>query len=129
MQKVKKVTSFETLELEVARLRKRTRQLEHELAGRVDFFKDNYGKMALNSVIPGVGKHKGTFGMVSRIAGIAWQSGKFKNFATGALMTVLEFVGVRLGINLFNKYQQHRRKKRTRKKAEKSSHSGAEEDY
>ncbi len=129
MQKVKKVTNFETLELEVARLKKRTRQLEHELAGRVDFFKDNYGKMALNSVIPGVGKHKGTFGMVSRIAGIAWQSGKFKNFATGALMTVLEFVGVRLGINLFNKYQQHRRKKRTRKKAEKSGHSGSQEEY
>jgi len=129
MQKVKKVTNFETLELEVARLKKRTRQLEHELANKVDFFKDNYGKMALNSVIPGAGKHKGTFGLVSRIAGIAWQSGKFKTFATGALMTVLEFVGVRLGINLFNKYQQHRRKKKTRRKAEKAGGSGSQEEY
>lgn len=129
MQKVNKVTNFETLELEVARLKKRTRQLEHELANKVDFFKDNYGKMALNSVIPGAGKHKGTFGLVSRIAGIAWQSGKFKTFATGALMTVLEFVGVRLGINLFNKYQQHRRKKKTRRKAEKAGGSGSQEEY
>lgn len=129
MQKVKKVTNYETLELEVARLKKRTRKLELELGGRIDFFKDNYGKMALNSVIPGVGKHKGTFGLVSRIAGIAMQSGKFKTFATGALMTVLEFVGVRLGINLFNKYQQHRRKKSARKKAEKRAAAGSQEEY
>lgn len=130
MQKVKKVTNYETLELEVARLKKRTRKLELELGGRIDFFKDNYGKMALNSVIPGVGKHKGTFGLVSRIAGIAMQSGKFKTFATGALMTVLEFVGVRLGINLFNKYQQHRRKKSARKKAEKrAAAGGSQEEY
>jgi len=130
MQKVKKVTNYETLELEVARLKKRTRKLELDLGGRIDFFKDNYGKMALNSVIPGVGKHKGTFGLVSRIAGIAMQSGKFKTFATGALMTVLEFVGVRLGINLFNKYQQHRRKKSARKKAEKrAAAGGSQEEY
>ena len=130
MQKVKKITNFETLELEVARLKKRRRKLETDLADRVDFFKENYGKMAFNSVVPGLGKHKGTFGLVSRIAGIAWQSGKFKTFATGALMTVLEFVGVRLGINLFNKYQQHRRKKKTRKKAEqRAAASGSQEEY
>jgi hypothetical protein len=58
------------------------------------------------------------------------QSGKFKTFATGALMTVLEFVGVRLGINLFNKYQQHRRKKSARKKAEKrAAAGGSQEEY
>jgi len=130
MQKVKKVTNLATLELEVTRLKRRTRKLELDLADRVDFFKQNYGKMALNSVVPGAGKHKGTFGLISRIAGIAWQSGKFKNFATGALMTVLEFVGVRLGINLFNKYQQHRRKKKTRKKAEqKAAATGSQEEY
>ena len=129
MRKVKKVTNYETLELEVVRLKKRTRKLELELGERVDFFKDNYGKMALNSVIPGVGKHTGTFGLISRIAGIAMQSGKFKTFATGALMTVLEFVGVRLGINLFNKYQQHRRKKSSRKKAERRASSGSQEEY
>ena len=125
MQKVK-VTNFETLELEVTRLKRRTRALEHDLSGRVDFFKDNYGKMAINSVIPGVGKHKGTLGFVSRIAGIAWQSGKFKTFASGALMTVLEFVRVRLGLNLFNKYQQHRRKKKTRKRS--GSYAASQED-
>jgi len=129
MSKVKKITNFETLELEVARLKKRTRKLELDLSDRVDFFKENYGKMALNSVVPGMGKHKGTFGLISRIAGIAWQSGKFKTFATGALMTVLEFVGVRLGINLFNKYQQHRRKRKTRKKAERRAASGSQEEY
>lgn len=127
MQKVNKITNFETLELEVARLKKRTRKLELDLADRVEFFKKNYGKMALNSVVPGMGKHKGTLGLVSRIAGIAWQSGKFKTFATGALMTVLEFVGVRLGINLFNKYRQNRRKRKARKKA--AAASGSQEEY
>ena len=117
MQKVK-VTHAHTLELEIARLKKRSRELELELADRVDYFKGNYGKMAINSVIPGVGSHSGWFGMVTRIAGIAWQTGKFKSFATSALMTILEFIGVRLGINLFSKYQQQRRKKRARKKAE-----------
>ena len=129
MRKVKKVTNYDTLELEVVRLKKRSRKLELELGERVDFFKENYGKMAFNSVIPGVGKHKGTFGLISRIAGIAMQSGKFKTFATGALMTVLEFVGVRLGINLFNKYQQHRRKKSARKKAEKRATFRSQEEY
>lgn len=127
MQKVNKITNLETLELEVARLKKRTRKLELDLADRVEFLKKNYGKMALNSVIPGTGKHKGTFGLVSRIAGIAWQSGKFKTFATGALMAVLEFVGVRLGIKLFNQYQQNRRKRKARKKA--AAAPGSQEEY
>ncbi|WP_143308621.1 hypothetical protein [Chitinophaga vietnamensis] len=111
MRKVK-INSFETLELEIARLKMRSKQLEDELGDRVDFFKDNYKKMALNAVIPGSGKHRGTLNMVGNVARVAWESGKFKNFATGALMTVLEFVGVQLGIKLFNKVTENRRKKK-----------------
>ncbi|GAA0531501.1 hypothetical protein [Chitinophaga japonensis] len=134
MQKVK-VTNAHTLEQEIARLKKRSRELELELAGRVDYFKGNYGKMAINSVIPGAasGQHKGWFNIGMRIAGIAWQSGNVKTFATRALMTILEFVGVRLGINLFNQYQQQRRKKRARKKAERRKarmdESNSQEEY
>jgi len=108
----KKINSFESLELEIARLKMKSRQLENEMGNRVDYFRDNYKKMALNAVIPGSAKHSGALNMAMNVARIAWGSGKFKNFATGALMTVLEFVGVQLGINLFNKVTKSRRKKK-----------------
>lgn len=107
-----KINSFETLELEIARLKMRSKQLENEMGNRVDYFKDNYKKMALNAVIPGSSKHSGAFNVAMNVAKMAWGSGKFKNFATGALMTALEFVGVQLGINLFNKVTKGRKKKK-----------------
>jgi hypothetical protein len=108
----KKINSFETLELEIARLKMRSRQLENEMGDRVEYFKDNYKKMALNAVIPGSAKHSGALNVAMNVAKMAWGSGKFKNFATGALMTALEFIGVQLGINLFNKVTKSRRKKK-----------------
>ena len=107
-----KINSFETLELEIARLKMRSRQLENEMSHRVDYFKDNYKKMALNAVIPGSAKHSGALNVAMNVAKMAWGSGKFKNFATGALMTALEFIGVQLGINLFNKVTKGRKKKK-----------------
>jgi hypothetical protein len=111
MRKVK-VNSFETLELEIARLKMRSRQLESELGNRVDYFKDNYKKMALNAIIPGSAKHSSVLNIAGTVAKMAWGSGKFKNFATGALMTALEFIGVQLGINIFNKVTNRRKKKK-----------------
>ncbi|KAA2245035.1 hypothetical protein F0L74_03485 [Chitinophaga agrisoli] len=120
MQKVK-VTNSDTLEQEIARLRRRSRDLEMELGTKVDFFKENYKGMAINSVIPGGGSGKGFFKVASHIAGIAWGSRNVKSFATSALMTAVEFIGVRMGINLFSKYQQGRRKRRARKRREKET--------
>ncbi|TWF44649.1 hypothetical protein FHW36_101569 [Chitinophaga polysaccharea] len=108
----KKIDSFETLELEIERLKRRSRQLENELGYRVDYFRDNYKKMALNAVIPGSARHSGALNVAMNVAKMAWGSGKFKNFATGALMTALEFIGVQLGINLFNKVTKARKKKK-----------------
>jgi len=108
----KKIDSFESLELEIARLKMRSRQLENEMGNRVDYFRDNYKKMALNAVIPGSAKHSGALNIAMNVAKMAWGSGKFKNFATGALMTALEFIGVQLGINLFNKVTKSRKKKK-----------------
>lgn len=116
MPKVK-VTSTDLLEQEVSRLKRRTRNLETELGDRVEFFKGNYKKMALNSVIPGAGKHTGVVSMAGRIAKIAWESGKFKTFATSSLMTALEFAGVRMGINLFDKFRKGRSGKKKKSKA------------
>lgn len=108
----KKINSFETLELEIARLKMRSRELENEMGNRVDYFKDNYKKMALNAVIPGSARHSSAFSIALNVAKMAWGSGKVKNFATGALMTALEFIGVQLGINLFNKVTKTRKKKK-----------------
>ncbi|SHL93098.1 hypothetical protein SAMN05444266_105511 [Chitinophaga jiangningensis] len=111
MAKKKKITGFDALELEVARLKKRSIDLEDVLLDRVDFFRDNYKKMALNSIIPGSAKHSNALGIAGKVARFAWESGKFKNFATGALITALEFFGVQMGIKLFNKFAQSRKKK------------------
>src|SRR4051812_10535788 len=119
MPKVK-VTTSELLEQEIARLKRRTRNLEGELGERVEFFKGNYKKMAMNAVIPGSAKHSGWLGMAGRVAKIAWESGKFKSFATSSVMTALEFAGVRLGINLFDKYRKSRSKKKKAKAAKES---------
>lgn len=116
MPKVK-VTSTKQLEKEISRLKKRSRVLEDELGNRLDHFKDNYKKMALNSVIPGSAKHSGWLGMAGRFAKMAWQSGTFKSFTTNAVMTALEFAGVRLGINLFDKFRKSRSKKKKERAA------------
>jgi len=117
MPKVK-VTTSDKLEQEIARLQRRSRKLENDLGERVDFFKGNYKKMALNSVIPGSARHTGLLSMAGRVAKIAWESGKFKTFATSSIMTALEFAGVRLGLNLFDKFRKTRSKKKKAKMAE-----------
>jgi hypothetical protein len=122
MPKVK-VTNGDLLQKEIARLKKRSRALENELGDRFHYFKGNYGKMALNSVLPGSTKHNAVLGVVGRIAKVAWQSGKFKSLSTSALMTALEFAGVRLGMNLFDKFRNSRSKKKKAKAA-----AGKEED-
>jgi hypothetical protein len=116
MPKVK-VTTSDKLQQEIARLQRRSRRLENELGERVDFFKGNYKKMALNSIIPGSAKHNGLLSIIGRVAKIAWESGNFKAFATSSIMTALEFAGVRLGINLFDKYRKTRSNKKKKAKA------------
>ena len=116
MPKVK-ITNADALQREIKRLKKKSRDLETELGDRVSHFKGNYGKMALNSVIPGSGKHTGAFNIIGRVAKVAWKSSNAKSFATSALMTALEFVGVRMGINLFDKFRKSRSKKKKAKMA------------
>lgn len=115
MSKVK-VTTSDKLQQEIARLQKRTRKLETELGDRVDFLKGNYKKMALNAVIPGGSKHTGLLSMAGHVAKIAWESGKFKTFATSSIVRALEFAGVRVGVNLFDKFRKARSNKKKKSK-------------
>jgi hypothetical protein len=119
MPKVK-ITNSATLQSEIIRLKRRSRVLENELGDRIDHFKGNYGKMAINSVIPGSAKHAGWLGIAGRVAKVAWQSSNAKSFATNAMMTALEFVGVRMGINLFDKFRKGRSRKKKAKMAAQS---------
>ncbi|MGX5818152.1 hypothetical protein ACWKWU_08150 [Chitinophaga lutea] len=120
----KKVKDLAMLEDEIRRLQNRARLLEDELGERVDHFRDNYKKMALNSVAPGLAK-SGTLGIIGGIAKTAWTSTSAKSVMTKALITALEFIGVRLGIQLVDKIRtRHKRKKAARKED-----SGAEDSY
>jgi hypothetical protein len=112
-----KVTNEQTLQQEILRLRRKARNLETELGDRVDYFKGNYGKMALNTVIPGSTKHKGFFNVATKVASFALQSRGIKSMATTALMHAVEFAGVRLGINLFDKFRKSRSRKKKAKAA------------
>jgi hypothetical protein len=123
MPKVK-ITNAAALQKEIIRLKKRSRALENELGDRVEYFRGNYGKMVLNTIIPGSGGHTGWLNIAGRVSKVAWKSSNAKSFATNALMTALEFVGVRLGINLFDKF----RKSRSKKKKAKMAAQSADED-
>lgn len=107
-----KVKNIDSLEAEIARLQLKSRKLEGELDKRVDHFKGNYKKMAMNTVVPGIA-NSGVVGIVGKVAKLAWQSGKSKSVISSALVTALEFIGVRLGLKLVNNFRnkRHRRKK------------------
>ncbi|AWO01513.1 hypothetical protein DLD77_07310 [Chitinophaga alhagiae] len=120
MPKVK-VKNMEQLDVEIQRLQEKTRRLENELGERLDYLKGNYRSMAMNTVVPGIA-NSGVMGIVGGIAKTAWKSGAAKSVLTSALMTAIEFIGVRLGIKLFNNI----RGKRHRRKAAKQQQGGAD---
>lgn len=116
MPKVK-VKNMEQLDVEIQRLKEKTRRLEDELGDRVTHLKGNYKSMAMNSVVPGIA-NSGVMGVVGGIAKTAWKSGAAKSALTSALMTALEFIGVRLGIKLVDNFRQKRRRKKAAPKTE-----------
>ncbi|MGN6510354.1 MAG: hypothetical protein ACTHLD_12920 [Chitinophaga sp.] len=122
MAKVK-VKDLAMLELEIARLQKKTRGLEEQLGRRIDHLKGNYKKMAVNSVVPGIA-NSGAMGFLGGMAKTLWQSGSAKSALTRAALTALEFIAVRFGIKLFNNI----RSKRHRRKAEARAKSAAEKE-
>lgn len=122
MPKVK-VKNMEQLDVEIQRLQEKTRRLEAELGRRMDHLKDNYKSMAVNTVVPGIA-NSGVMGIVGGIAKTAWKSGAAKSALTSVLMTAVEFIGVRLGIKLFDNIRSRRR----RKKATASRQQDGEEE-
>ncbi|GEP95118.1 hypothetical protein [Chitinophaga cymbidii] len=112
----KKIRNLAMLDEEIARLKRKSRKLEDELGARVDHFKGNYKSMAMNSVVPGIA-NSGVMGIVGNVAKIAWSSSKAKSVLSTALITALEFIGVRLGLKLVNNFQRKRRRRKAAAKA------------
>lgn len=118
----KKIKNVADLELEVARLKLKKANLESELGDRVKHLQSNYKSMAVNSVMPGVAS-KGVMGIVGSVAKVAWKSAGTKSLLTNALVSVLEFAGVKLGIKLVDNFRQKRHRRKAAAAAKK-----AEED-
>ncbi|PUZ26578.1 hypothetical protein GA0116948_102103 [Chitinophaga costaii] len=108
---MQKVTPMDALEQEIIRLKKHSRVLEQELGERATHFKSNFKGMAVNSIVPSNVRKSGAMGIVGRVARLAWESGKIKSFATTALMSALEYVGVRAGVNLYQKFTNRKKDK------------------
>lgn len=108
---MQKVTHMDALDKEILRLKRRSQALELELGERVSHFKTNFKGMAVNSVIPSNVRKSGAIGIATKVAKIAWESGKFKNFASTAVMSVLEYVGVRAGVGLYQKFTNRKKDK------------------
>ncbi len=108
---MQKVRHMDALDKEIARLKKRSQALELELGDKVSHFRNNYKGMAVNSVIPSNVRKSGALGIATKVAKIAWESGKFKSFASTAVMSVLEYVGVRAGVGLYQKFTNRKKDK------------------
>lgn len=111
MAKVK-IKDIEMLDREVERLKRKSRRLEDELGARADHLRDNYKSMAMNAVVPGIA-NSGFLGIVSGLARTAFKSGAGKSMLSNVVIGIVEFLGVKLGVNLVNKFRnrRHRRKK------------------
>lgn len=120
----KKIKNLAMLDEEIARLKRKSQRLENELGKRADHFRGNYKSMAMNSVVPGIA-NSGVMGIVGNVAKMAWKSSKAKSVLSSALITALEFVGVRLGLKLVDNFQ---RKRRRRKAAARAAAEGGGEE-
>ncbi len=110
MSKVK-IKNIEMLDEEVARLQRKRRRLEDELGARADHLRDNYKSMAMNAVVPGIA-NSGFLGIVGGLASTAFKSGAGKSMLTNILIGAVEFLGVKLGVNLVNKFRNRRHRKK-----------------
>ena len=50
----KKINSLESLDQEISRLRVRTKELENELDGKLDYLQDNYTSILMKSFLPAI---------------------------------------------------------------------------
>lgn len=97
------VKNMHTLQQEKARLRRLCRAMENEAEGRLSHVKKNYGAMAFNSVFPHVDSQMGVAKLLGYAAKGAVKSSRFKSGLLTAVITVVEIVGAKKIVGLFEK--------------------------
>lgn len=98
------ITDLDSLLREKARLRRRCRRMERELSGRFDHLKSHAGAMAFQSVFPGVGQHRQFWSLATHAVKAAWRNDGIRNVLLSMVLTFLEFLGVRWGTRVINRY-------------------------
>ena len=58
----KKINSLESLDREISRLRVRTKELEKDLDGKLDYLQDNYSSILMKSFLPVIIQKSGIAG-------------------------------------------------------------------
>lgn len=113
------VTDMKSLYREKARLRALCHIMEVDAKNRVNYVKKNYGSMAFNSLFPNAGTQAGAAKMFAAVAKNMFKSSGFKTGIITAIITILEFVGVRklteLVQQLFHKKDKEEDKKEDEK--------------
>lgn len=105
------IIDLDTLLREKARLRRRCHHMEREFSGRVDHLRTHYGVMAFHSVFPGIGKDRQVWSLVTHATKAAWKNEGLRSVLVSMAVTGLEFLGVRWGTQLINRYWGNRKKK------------------
>jgi len=94
----KKPKQVELLDQEISRLKRRAKQLEQQIDGRLDYFQDNFGSLAVKSMLPGLLARAGLTGTILDLLMGNRQVRKSVNNLTGFL-----FDKISAGIKLLTK--------------------------
>jgi ribosome-associated translation inhibitor RaiA len=103
-------THLDKIENDLRRLKHKSKVLEQELSNRFTHLGSNYKSMAMNSVMPGIA-NSSMLGMIGTFAKSALKNRGKGSIWNTLLFTALEIVGVKLGVQLVDKFKNRRRKK------------------
>lgn len=110
-----KVTGIQTLQEEKDRLKKLCHGMEHAADDRVDYLRKHWLAMTLNSVLPNAHPEKQIINLAGAGIKSALESANFRSILLNGAITLIEFIGVRLGVNFFEKYFRKKKAKKEEK--------------
>lgn len=100
-----------SLQMEKMRLRKLCRLMEDEAQGRLKHVKKNFGAMAFNTAFPHADAQVGMAKLLGYAAKGAFKSNRFKSGLATAIITIVEIVGAKKLVDLFEKIFTKKKKK------------------
>jgi hypothetical protein len=95
-----KPKQVQLLDKEINRLKRRARQLEQQIDGRLDYFQDNLGSLAIKSVLPGFLARSGIIGTLLNLVigsrGIQKSTNKVSGFLFDKILAAFHLVRKKL---------------------------------